>query len=214
MARSSASPPSPRTRSGYSRCLIHGRDLPAIPGPRLVAESSRSLGPVPFYHLPRRISRIVSSRRAEDRDMRTTAGTVPGTVPAVINSGTCRWTISAMLCQIPTVSAGGIWESTRVPVPAVTGYSTCRTSRTMARRLICTAARRGTRGRSAEGILMALCRSSSQAAVPKSPTSGVSAEDLLSRVKGPNHQLHRIADTGSSLSTSSDDTFSTSVKPT
>jgi len=71
-----------------------------------VAESSRSLGPVPFYHLPRRISRIVSSRRAEDRDMRTTAGTVPGTVPAVMDSGTCRWTISAILCQIPTNRPG------------------------------------------------------------------------------------------------------------
>ena len=92
--------------------------------------------------------------------LRTTAGTVPGTVPDVTGSGIYRWTISASLCSISIARVGGNRKRTCGQVPAATGHSTRRTSRIVARRLSYSAIRRGTRMGTAEGIPTVLCRQS------------------------------------------------------
>lgn len=105
-------------------------------------------------------------------------GIVPGTVLAVIRIGIRRWTISANLGPIPTVTGGGNRKRTCGQVPAVTDYPTCRPNRIAARRLSCSAIRRGTCRRTAEVTWTVLCGLSSKAAVRVSVGSGVPASGV------------------------------------
>ena len=74
----------------------------------------------------------------------TTVGTVPRTVCELIGSGICGQTISANLYPISKARVRGNRKRICGQVPAVTDYPTCRPSRIAARRLSCTAIRRGT----------------------------------------------------------------------
>jgi hypothetical protein len=98
--------------------------------------------------------------RAEVDVLRTTLGTVPGTVLGVTPVGICRWTSSAILWLIPVAigsriqrrTCGQVTTAIRSPIP--------RLIRSATRRMSCDANRRGTCRRTCERVLVANSRAS------------------------------------------------------